>query len=148
MKNARDIGILGLLGILGFLWSCGNFPYRPGYDRVIGRTTNKGLPTEIGWTQTGMASYYGLELKGRRTASGEVFDPFGLTAAHKTLPFNTIVEVTDLETFNTVDVRINDRGPFHGSRIIDISLGAAKKLGSHIKGHMKVKIEVVELPTQ
>lgn len=82
---------------------------------------------------TGRASWYGDELRGRKTANGERFDPDGLTAAHRTLPFHSHVEVTALDTGRTILVRINDRGPFHGNRIIDLSHGAARQLG--IVGH-------------
>lgn len=83
-------------------------------------------------TQTGIASYYGFE-SGRRTANGERFNPHGMTAAHRTLPFGTMVRVTHTRTGASVMVRINDRGPFIRGRIIDLSLGAAVALG--IKGH-------------
>lgn len=84
---------------------------------------------KIDYRATGPASWYGAELAGRRTASGERFDPEGLTAAHRLLPFGTPVEVTALATGRAVVVRINDRGPFRGGRIIDLSHGAARLLG-------------------
>lgn len=87
--------------------------------------------------QTGKASYY---KSGHRTASGERFDPHGYTAAHRTLPFGTRVLVTNLDTGISVIVRVNDRGPFIKSRIIDVSYGAAKVLGITRTGVAKVKI--------
>ena len=81
------------------------------------------------YNKTGQASWYGAELAGRRTASGERFDPAGLTAAHRRLPLGTVAEVTNLATGQSVLVRINDRGPFHGKRLIDLSQGAARRLG-------------------
>ena len=77
----------------------------------------------------GRASYYGKRFAGRPTASGEPFDPTQLTAAHRTLPFGTIVRVTLSRTGESVDVRINDRGPFHGKRVIDVSRAAAERIG-------------------
>ena len=83
----------------------------------------------VGYRAEGLASWYGNELAGRRTASGERFDPRGLTAAHRLLPLGSIVAVTALDTGRTIVVRINDRGPYKGGRIIDLSYGAAQLLG-------------------
>lgn len=96
---------------------------------------------EIG---TGMASYYGAELGGNRTASGERFNPNALTAAHRTLAFDTKVAVTNLANGKEVIVRINDRGPFHRGRIIDISHAAAKQIGMHRSGTARVKLELLD----
>jgi rare lipoprotein A len=93
--------------------------------------------------ETGYASWYGGKFHGRTTASGETFDTHSLTAAHKTLPFNTIVKVTNLENGETVRVRINDRGPFVKGRIIDLSMAAAKAIGILGRGVAPVKIEIV-----
>ena len=92
--------------------------------------------------QVGMASYYGREHDGRRTASGEVFDMNGMTAAHRTLPFGTRVRVTNLANGREVTVRINDRGPFHRGRILDLSYGAARKLGIVGRGVARVRVAV------
>ena len=89
------------------------------------------------------ASYYGKGFAGKPTASGETFNPNEMTAAHRTLPFGTMVRVTDAATGKSVDVRINDRGPFHGNREIDLSEGAARKLGMIGSGTAKVIIERV-----
>lgn len=96
-----------------------------------------GAPQAEAAAQTGKASYY---KSGHRTASGERFDPHGYTAAHRTLPFGTRVLVTNLDTGISVIVRVNDRGPFIKSRIIDVSYGAAKVLGITRTGVAKVKI--------
>ncbi len=93
--------------------------------------------------QEGTASWYGKKFHGRKTASGERFDMHQLTAAHKTLPFGTVVRVTNLENGRTVDVRINDRGPHTPKRIIDISYSAAKKLGLIEQGLGRVSIEII-----
>lgn len=89
------------------------------------------------------ASYYGKGFAGRATANGEIFDPRQMTAAHRTLPFGTLVEVTDAVTGKSVVVRINDRGPFHGNREIDLSEGAARQLGMMASGTAKVTLNVI-----
>jgi rare lipoprotein A len=93
--------------------------------------------------ETGQASWYGKAHQGHLTASGERFDMHALTAAHRTLPFGTIVRVTHLKTGRSVDVRINDRGPYHSGRIIDLSYEAARKLGIVGRGTARVKVTVI-----
>ena len=90
---------------------------------------------------TGRASYYGERFRGRRTASGERFDPDALTAAHRTLPFGTRIRVTNERNGRSVVVRVTDRGPFHGSRILDLSKGAARRIGMVQSGTARVRIE-------
>ena len=92
----------------------------------------------------GLAAYYSNRLNGRRTASGQVFDQQKLTAAHQTLPFGTMVKVTDTRNNRSVVVRINDRGPTQAGRVIDLSLAAASKLGMIRAGLVPVKLEVVK----
>ncbi|MCX7829675.1 MAG: septal ring lytic transglycosylase RlpA family protein [Acidobacteria bacterium] len=96
-----------------------------------------------GYTEKGIASWYGDEFKGKPTASGEIFDPEKMTAAHKTLPFGTIIKVTNLDNGETAELKINDRGPFVRGRIIDCSKKGAKELGFYGAGTAKVKIEVL-----
>ena len=98
--------------------------------------------------QDGVASYYAEEFHGRKTSNGETFDMNELTAAHQTLPFGTIVKVTNKENGRSVNVRINDRGPFLKDRVIDLSLAAAEKIGMISTGTAKVHLEVVELGTE
>jgi len=98
-------------------------------------------PAEIGWTQKGMATWYGSH--GGSTASGERLKPSAMTAAHRTLPFDTRVRVTHAKTGKSVVVRINDRGPYGKGRIIDLSPAAAKQLGIVDEGVAPVVIEVV-----
>ena len=93
--------------------------------------------------QEGLASWYGGKFQGRQTASGEIFDTNKFTAAHKSLPFGTIVKVTNLENGKTTVVRINDRGPFVPGRIIDLSRAAATVIGLTGKGVAKVRIRVL-----
>ena len=97
--------------------------------------------SEIG---SGMASYYGAELAGNRTASGELFDPSALTAAHRTLAFHSRVVVTNLANGKEVVVRVNDRGPWSKSRIIDISHAAAREIGMHRSGTARVSLELLD----
>jgi rare lipoprotein A len=101
-------------------------------------------PARIGATETGIASWYGPEYNGRHSANGEVFDMQKLTAAHRTLPFDTWVEVTNLANQKRVDVRITDRGPFIHGRIIDLSLEAARELDMVTAGIIKVRIKVIQ----
>lgn len=99
-----------------------------------------------GWTQVGEASWYGGKFHGRQTASGERYDREAMTAAHRSLPFGTLVKVTMLETGSSVRVRINDRGPFAKDRIIDLSRRAARELGMLQHGTAEVRLEVEEAP--
>ena len=92
----------------------------------------------------GISSYYGPQFHGKLTANGEVFDMYGVTAAHKTLPLGTVVRVTNLENDKSLILRINDRGPYVGNRILDCSYGAALKLDFVSEGTAKVKIDVIE----
>ena len=101
------------------------------------------LKAQKNYTQKGMASYYGKDFHGRKTACGEKFDMNEFTAAHKTLAFNTLVKVTNLNNSKSVIVRINDRGPFSKKRIIDLSKAAASRIDIVRKGVGMVKIEVV-----
>ena len=93
----------------------------------------------------GVASWYGEEFAGRTTANGEIFDPTLLTAAHRTLPFGTVLDITNPETNKTVRVRVNDRGPYIGGRVIDLSYAAAEKIGLVEPGIGKVRIDVVKV---
>ncbi|HOV15369.1 MAG TPA: septal ring lytic transglycosylase RlpA family protein, partial [Spirochaetota bacterium] len=96
------------------------------------------------YTEYGLASYYGKEYNGKKTANGEIFDDSILTAAHKTLSFGTVVKVTNKKNQKEVIVKINDRGPFVKNRIIDLTTAAAKKIGNISDGVWDVKIEVVD----
>ena len=96
--------------------------------------------TDIGG---GTASYYGNELAGNRTANGERFNPRDLTAAHRTLPFGSMVRVTNISNGDSVIVRINDRGPFSHGRVIDVSHAAAQEIGMHRSGTARVKLALL-----
>ncbi len=96
-----------------------------------------------GFTQRGIASWYGTKFHGRTTSSGEVYDMYKMTAAHKTLPISCYVQVTNLANNKKIIVKVNDRGPFHQGRIIDLSYAAAKKLGISDTGTGKVEVKTV-----
>ena len=93
--------------------------------------------------ETGLASYYGHQYHGRTTANGETYDENKLTAAHRTLPFGTLVRVTNLQNGKSVLLRVNDRGPFSKNRIIDLSRKAAQLLGFEGKGTARVRVEIL-----
>jgi len=93
----------------------------------------------------GVASWYGQEFAGRTTANGEIFDPLLLTAAHRTLPFGTVVDVKNAKTSKVVRVRINDRGPYVGNRLIDLSYAAAQQIGLVEPGSGEVDLSVVTI---
>ena len=106
-----------------------------------GQVASATPPSEL----QGLASYYAEPYHGRRTASGEVFDSYQeLTAAHRTLPFNTVVKVTNQENGKDVEVRINDRGPFVDGRVIDLSLKAAREIDMVRSGVARVKLTVLK----
>jgi rare lipoprotein A len=122
--------------------ACGSSP--PPSARSPRPAHGKGAPAVIGSTEEGLASYYADSLAGNATASGEPYDPRALTAAHRTLPLGTFVEVTR-EDGRRVVVRINDRGPFgHKKRILDLSRRAAEELGIVRAGVARVTLRVVE----
>jgi hypothetical protein len=104
--------------------------------------TGSQAPTALSIVE-GLASWYGPGFAGRRTASGEIFDPAQLTAAHRNLPFGTFVRVTNLNNNLSVTVRINDRGPFKPDRIIDLSRAAAEEIRMISSGTARVRLEVV-----
>lgn len=95
------------------------------------------------YEETGVASYYGTDFHGKNTSSGEPYNMYAMTAAHRTLPFGTKVRVKNLKNSRTVIVTINDRGPFVKGRIIDLSFGAARAIGMIGPGTTRVRIEVI-----
>ena len=127
-------------------FSCTNSP-RYG-SSVSSKTTtkNKSLKTmkRVPKVITGISSYYGTDFHGKLTANGEVYDMYGLTAAHKEMPLNTVARVTNLDNGRSLILRINDRGPYIDGRILDCSYGAAKKLGFINEGTANVEIKIIE----
>ncbi|HEY5680282.1 MAG TPA: septal ring lytic transglycosylase RlpA family protein [Pseudomonadales bacterium] len=113
----------------------------PSYT-VMGRTYRV-MDSAAGYESTGIASWYGRKFHGRATSSGETFDMFELTAAHTSLPIPTYARVTNLHNGRSTIVRINDRGPFHADRLIDLSYAAAVKLGFATRGTARVRVEAL-----
>jgi rare lipoprotein A len=97
-----------------------------------------------GTVRSGLASYYSDKFHGRKTASGETFNMYKLTAAHRTLPFGTKLKVTCINTGKSTVVTVTDRGPFHGNRALDLSYGAARAIGIIDQGVAKVKIDILK----
>ena len=135
--NQTPVPILLLLTVL-FLQSCG--VVRSGADRSA-------LPSESAETvrmlQSGVASWYGPDFHGKATANGEIYNMNDLTAAHRTLPFNTVVKVDNLDNGRSVVVRINDRGPYVGDRVIDLSRRAARDIDMIDTGTANVEIHLI-----
>ncbi len=117
-------------------------PYR------VGKQWYQPIPDADGFRQRGTASWYGQKFHGRKTSNGERYDMYGVSAAHKTLPFDTVVRVHNLRNGRQLDVRINDRGPFVKGRIIDLSYGAAEKLGVVGPGTAPVEIVALAAPAR
>ena len=112
---------------------------------VLGKTYHVNFDTRD-FSETGYASWYGKKFHGRKTSNGEVYDMYAMTAAHKTLPIPSFVKVTNLENDRSVVVRVNDRGPFHDGRVIDLSYTAAKQLGFHNQGTALVQVDIIAGP--
>jgi rare lipoprotein A len=115
-----------------------------GCSRAV--VTTPPVPPTAGIEEVGFASWYGAQHQGRRTASGDVFDMNQLTAAHRTLPFGTRLLVTNRDTSQSAEVRVNDRGPFVKGRILDVSYAAARQLGALGAGIFPVRLRVIALP--
>jgi rare lipoprotein A len=111
-----------------------------------GKKVRAAKPPRMGATETGIASWYGIPYHGRRAANGEVYDMNQLTAAHRTLPFDTWVRVKNLDNGGMVEVRIQDRGPFVGNRIIDLSKAAAQQINMIGPGTARVRLTVIRAP--
>jgi rare lipoprotein A len=106
------------------------------------------MPSASGYRQEGVASWYGTKFHGELTSNGERYDLYAMSAAHKTLPIPSYVRVTNLGNGREVIVRVNDRGPFHGDRIIDLSYAAALKLGYQQQGTARVRIEAISFDAE
>ena len=109
---------------------------------VLGKTYFV-LPSEEGYSERGIASWYGEKFHGHKTSNGEVFDMYHVSAAHKSLPIPSFLRVTNLDNNRSIVVRVNDRGPFHGNRVIDLSYAAALKLGYAETGTARVQLESI-----
>lgn len=109
---------------------------------VLGKTYTV-MSSEEGYSERGVASWYGEKFHGHKTSNGEVFDMYKVSAAHKSLPIPSFLRVTNLDNNRSIVVRVNDRGPFHGDRIIDLSYAAALKLGYADRGTARVQLEAI-----
>jgi rare lipoprotein A len=110
---------------------------------INGKTYYPMKKVSPGYNQKGIASWYGPGFHGKKTASGEIYDMYAMTAAHSVLPLNTMVKVTNLNNDKEIVVRVNDRGPFVHDRVIDLSLAAARDLGMVQNGTVPVKVSVI-----
>ena len=108
--------------------------------RVLGKTYTP-ITEDVPFSETGMGSWYGKQFHGKKTATGEIYDMFAMTAAHPTLPLPSYALVTNLENGKSIVVRVNDRGPFLNSRVIDLSFAAARRLGYANKGTARVRVK-------
>ena len=143
----RLAGWILAVGVVLVIGSCaGKAPHEQPIIPVIPVPPSTVAPqvTDAVYRETGVASWYGRDFQGRTTASGEIFDQNGISAAHRTLPLGTVLSVTNLDNFKSIKVRINDRGPFVKSRVLELSFGAAKELGFASQGTARVKIESLE----
>ncbi|MBQ0719770.1 MAG: septal ring lytic transglycosylase RlpA family protein [Gammaproteobacteria bacterium] len=111
---------------------------------TVNGVTYQLMPSAKGYSEEGMASWYGNKFHGRKTSNGETYSMYGMTAAHKTLPIPAYVRVTNVANGRQIIVRVNDRGPFHGGRIIDLSYAGAKKLGYANNGTARVRVETID----
>ena len=134
-----------------FLSNCTSSPRYSRSNGLMNKNISKAYKKKGGGSKVrhrkiikGISSFYAEDFHGKLTANGEVYDMYGLTAAHKTMPLNTICRVTNLENDKSLILRINDRGPYIKGRILDCSYGAAKKLDFINQGTTMVKIEVIE----
>lgn len=125
----KPANLILVIILISIITSCASLPKREDYV--------------VGYKERIIASWYGEEFHGRRTANGEVYDMYGLTAAHRTMPFQTHLLVTNRESGRSVNVKVNDRGPFVRGRSLDLSYGAAKKLDMVNAGTAEVDIEII-----
>lgn len=164
----KGILLLGLFGLFGLLASCAETELAvhnakqfqaPASPAVQSGTYKVGQPYQISnvwyypreeydYNETGIASWYGPGFHGKLTANGEVYDQNAMTGAHRTLPMPSLVQVTNLENGRSIQVRINDRGPFAHGRIIDLSKRAANLLGFVQQGTARVRVEVLEMESR
>ena len=112
---------------------------------TVNGVTYEIMASSHNYLEEGIASWYGTKFHGRKTSNGEIFDLYRATAAHKTLPIPGYVRVTNLDNGRSVVVRVNDRGPFHADRVIDLSYGAAVKLGYMERGTARVRVEALNI---
>lgn len=139
--------LIVLMFCLLFMSSCSSRPARTTEDLSAIGTAPPSSASEwqVGKIIEGDASWYGGKFHGRQTASGEIFDMYAYSGAHKTMPLGSMVRVTHMANGRSLDVKINDRGPYAKGRILDLSYAAAKKLGYESDGTARVRIEILEV---
>jgi rare lipoprotein A len=145
LKRVTLRTLIAYIFIFGFL-NCSSgakFSRQPRYNR--GYSREQASQYRVNQILRGECSYYAEKFHGRKTANGEIYDMYGYTAAHKSLPFNTILEVTNLKNGKTVRVRVNDRGPYKKGRILDLSLSAAEKIGLVKSGVTQIEAKIIKL---
>ncbi len=135
LKNMKKSNLIFTAFILNLLIGCSS---------TSAEGTNKTMAYSKSHELTGLASWYSEKFHGKRTASGERYDKDAFTAAHKSLPFGTVVRVTNTANAKTVDVKINDRGPFVKGRVIDLSQKAFEQIGNIKEGVAPIKIEIID----
>ena len=152
MRGVRPLALLVLLTMLAAACvSSPRYTSRPGKgarSKTVAPPRSSAAASgriRPGTVLSGVASFYGSDFHGKQTANGEIFDMYGVSAAHKTLPFNTIARVTNLNNRKQLIVRINDRGPYVKGRMLHLSYGAALKLGFVAEGTTKVRVEIIEV---
>ena len=161
----RGLSLAGLLGLAACGGGGGGYSNAPSNGNVGGVEPQAAIGVKIGkpyaigdqmftprydryYDQVGVASWYGPGFHGKRTANGEVYDSNDMTCAHTTLPMPSLVKITNLDTNQTALVRVNDRGPFHGGRIVDLSRAAAEKLGVVAAGTARVRVQYLPEETE
>jgi rare lipoprotein A len=143
--------MLGLFGLNADVPASTSTPRPPSLpDQNVGKKTDAKADADKKrhWYQIGRASWYGEELQGQQTASGEDYDMNQLTCAHRSLPLGSLIRVTNLRNHKTVVVRVNDRGPMPQSRVIDLSYAAARFLGFSSRGTAPVRLDLVNSKTE
>jgi rare lipoprotein A len=148
MEKVRFIFLISAVLLIFFLLTACGPRHRIVYDRRVPSSEKEAKEAKIEKRETkgvqyGVASWYGSDFHGKQTSSGEIYDMYQLTCAHNTLPLGTMVMVTNLENGSSVEVKVNDRGPFVKDRIIDLSYAAARILGIREKGTAMVKVEFI-----
>lgn len=141
MRASRFLFLCFFIFLL--LGGCATEPLKPGEYRVFGKIYRP-MTKADGYSESGLASWYGADFHGKKTSSGEDYDMYGRTCAHKTLPLGTRVRIRNLENNRTCEARVNDRGPFVEGRIVDLSFTVAKELGIVDKGTAMVRVEPLD----
>lgn len=142
----REVSAIALIALTAVLAGCARKHRHSAHIPSTPRSNSNAPAVALGYTEVGVASWYGIPYHGRPAADGEIYDMETLVAAHRTLPFNTWLRVTYLQNNKSVNVRVIDRGPFVDGRILDLSKAAAREIGLLGPGVGKVRMEVISAP--